>query len=144
MPLLRYYKYSQGAQIHIASFPPAFEHPNMIASQGHTGAIEVLCKAAALEGQMFVLQPSMIISELNREKAGLGKFKISLVSICFSDLLCYAKLTCRFSLEAATLRFMGRMVCLWRRNCLVTVKKALCMRILALRISSVVQNTSSM
>ena len=82
MPLLRYYEYSQGAQIHIASFPPAFEHPNTIAAQGHTGAIEAMCKAAALEGQMFVLQPSMIISEPKREKAGLGKFKISLVSIC--------------------------------------------------------------
>lgn len=89
MPLLRYYEYSQGAQIHIASFLPAFEHPNTIASRGHTGAIETLCKAAVLEGQMFVLQPSMIISEPNREKAGLSKFEISLVSICFSDLLVY-------------------------------------------------------
>lgn len=117
MPLLRYYEYSQGGQIHIASFPPAFEHPNTIAAQGHTGAIEAMCKAAALEGQLFVLQPSMIISESGREKAGLAKFKISLVSICLRDRLCYAKLTCRSSLEAATLRFMGRTVCLRRRNC---------------------------
>lgn len=117
MPLIRYYEYNQGAQIHIASFPPAFEHLNTIASQGHTGAIETLCKAAAFDGQMFALQPSMIISEANLEKAGLNELKISLMSICFSDLLGYTKLTYKSNLEAATLRFMGPMVCLWRRNC---------------------------
>ena len=112
MPLLRYHEYSQGAQIHIASFPPAFQHPHTVGPQGHTAAVESLCKAVALEGQMFVLQPSMVISEPNREKAGLSKLKISLVSIYFSDLLGYTKLTCQSSLEAATLRYMGQIVCL--------------------------------
>ena len=141
MPLLRYYEYTQGAQIHIASFLPAFEHPHVVLAQGHTDAIQALSKPVAVEGQMSVLQPTMIITEPNREKAGLGKLKVELISICLCDPLCYARLTCRFSLGAATPRSWGRTGCLWQRNRYMAVKEALCMRILTLMIS-LVQNSS--
>ena len=117
MPLLRYYEYTLVAHIQSASCPPAFEAPHVVLPQAHTDAIETLTKSMAVEGQMFVLQPTMIITEPNREKAGLGKLEYPPVSICLCDLLYYVRLKCRFSLEAAAPRSLDRTGCLWRRNC---------------------------
>ncbi|KAF2814255.1 putative nitrilase [Mytilinidion resinicola] len=74
-PLLRYYEYSQGVQIHVASWPPEFEMPDpkKIAWQYHeTG--EASYRASqfmAIEGQTFVLVATQILTEENLEKNNL-------------------------------------------------------------------------
>jgi predicted amidohydrolase len=74
-PLLRYYEYSQGVQIHVASWPAEFEMPDpkKIAWLYHeTG--EASYRASqffAIEGQAFVLVASQILTEANVEKNNL-------------------------------------------------------------------------
>lgn len=74
-PLLRYYEYSQGVQIHVASWPAEFEMPDpkKIAWLYHeTG--EASYRASqffAIEGQAFVLVASQILTEPNLEKNNL-------------------------------------------------------------------------
>ncbi|KAI1850703.1 hypothetical protein JX265_004414 [Neoarthrinium moseri] len=74
-PLLRYYEYSQGVQIHVASWPAEFEMPDpkKIAWLYHeTG--EASYRASqfmAIEGQCFVLVASQILTEENVEKNNL-------------------------------------------------------------------------
>ncbi|RAO69822.1 uncharacterized protein BHQ10_005834 [Talaromyces amestolkiae] len=75
-PLLRYYEYSQGVQIHVASWPAEFEMPDpkKIAWLYHeTG--EASYRASqffAIEGQAFVLVASQILTEANVEKNNLS------------------------------------------------------------------------
>ncbi|KAI0549895.1 putative nitrilase [Xylaria curta] len=75
-PLLRYYEYSQGVQIHVASWPAEFEMPDpkKIAWLYHeTG--EASYRASqfmAIEGQCFVLVASQILTEKNLEKNNLS------------------------------------------------------------------------
>ncbi|KAI0012578.1 putative nitrilase [Xylariaceae sp. FL0662B] len=72
-PLLRYYEYSQGVQIHVASWPPTFEMPEKVPWLYHeTG--EACYRASqfmAIEGQCFVLVASQILTEKNLEKNNL-------------------------------------------------------------------------
>ena len=74
-PLLRYYEYAQGVQIHVASWPAEFEMPDpkKLAWQYHeTG--EASYRASqffAIEGQAFVLVASQILTEKNLEKNNL-------------------------------------------------------------------------
>lgn len=71
-PLLRYYEYAQGVQIHIASWPPEFEMPDprKVAWLYHeTG--EASYRASqfmAIEGCTFVAVASQILTEANLEK----------------------------------------------------------------------------
>ncbi|KAJ9494071.1 hypothetical protein H2202_010499 [Exophiala xenobiotica] len=71
-PLLRYYEYAQGVQIHIASWPAEFcmPDPKVMAWQYHeTG--EASYRASqfmAIEGQTFVAVASQILTEKNLEK----------------------------------------------------------------------------
>ncbi|EXJ81555.1 hypothetical protein A1O1_07619 [Capronia coronata CBS 617.96] len=75
MPLLRYYEYSQGVQIHVASWPPIFEMPDpkKISWLYHeTGeANQRACQFMAIEGQCFVLVATQVLTEKNVEKNGL-------------------------------------------------------------------------
>lgn len=70
-PLLRYYEYAQGVQIHIASWPAEFcmPDPAVLAWQYHeTG--EASYRASqfmAIEGQTFVIVASQILTEENLE-----------------------------------------------------------------------------
>ncbi|KAK5046813.1 hypothetical protein LTR84_007167 [Exophiala bonariae] len=70
-PLLRYYEYAQGVQIHIASWPAEFSMPDpaVLAWQYHeTG--EASYRASqfmAIEGQTFVVVASQILTEQNLE-----------------------------------------------------------------------------
>ncbi|KAF2738755.1 putative nitrilase [Polyplosphaeria fusca] len=74
-PLLRYYEYSQGVQIHVASWPAEFEMPDPDKQPWlyhETG--EASYRASqfmAIEGQTFVLVASQIITEENLEKNNL-------------------------------------------------------------------------
>lgn len=74
-PLLRYYEYSQGVQIHVASWPAEFEMPDpkKISWLYHeTG--EASYRASqffAIEGQAFVLIASQVLTEANLEKNNL-------------------------------------------------------------------------
>lgn len=74
-PLLRYNEYSQGVQIHVASWPAEFEMPDpaKISWLYHeTG--EASYRASqfmAIEGQCFVLVASQILTENNLEKNNL-------------------------------------------------------------------------
>ena len=69
-PLLRYYEYSQGVEIHVASYPPVFEQdgpqPFNMTAPGVLGT----CQFIAMEGATFVIVPTSLVSEKNREKAG--------------------------------------------------------------------------
>ncbi|KAK6865015.1 aliphatic nitrilase [Apiospora arundinis] len=74
-PLLRYYEYSQGVQIHVASWPAEFEMPDpkkLPWLYHETG--EASYRASqfmAIEGQCFVLVASQILTEENLEKNNL-------------------------------------------------------------------------
>ncbi|KAJ5292758.1 uncharacterized protein N7443_008711 [Penicillium atrosanguineum] len=74
-PLLRYYEYSQGVQIHVASWPAEFEMPDpaKINWLYHETA-EASCRASqfmAIEGQCFVLVATQVLTEGNLEKNNL-------------------------------------------------------------------------
>lgn len=73
--LLRYYEYSQGVQIHIASWPPEFEMPDPTKQPWlyhETGEASYrVSQFMAIEGQTFVLAASQIITEENLEKNNL-------------------------------------------------------------------------
>jgi predicted amidohydrolase len=84
-PLLRYYEYAQGVQIHIASWPAEFcmPDPKELAWQYHeTG--EASYRASqfmAIEGQTFVAVASQVLTEKNVEKNNLiAKAPIKTVS----------------------------------------------------------------
>ncbi len=75
-PLLRYYEYSQGVQIHVASWPAEFAMPDPAKMPGwlyhETG--EASYRASqflAIEGQAFVLVASQVLTEANLEKNNL-------------------------------------------------------------------------
>ncbi|KAF2158491.1 hypothetical protein M409DRAFT_71612 [Zasmidium cellare ATCC 36951] len=74
-PLLRYYEYSQGVQIHVASWPAEFEmpDPSKIAWLYHeTGEANYRASQFfAIEGQAFVLVASQVLTEPNLEKNNL-------------------------------------------------------------------------
>ncbi|KAK5989821.1 Nitrilase [Cladobotryum mycophilum] len=71
-PLLKYYEYTQGVQIHVSSWPPIFElpDPNKIEWLYHnTGEASYrISQMMAIEGATFVIASSQIITEKNLEK----------------------------------------------------------------------------
>lgn len=72
-PLLRYYEYSQGVQVHVASYPSMFETAEESPVYSMTAAAsQAACQMMAMEGGTFVLLATPIISDANREKAGMA------------------------------------------------------------------------
>ncbi|KAJ4219511.1 hypothetical protein NW759_007900 [Fusarium solani] len=71
-PLLRYYEYTQGVQIHVSSWPPIFGMPNPDEIEWlyhETGeASNRISQVMAIEGASFVMVCSQIITEKNLEK----------------------------------------------------------------------------
>jgi nitrilase len=72
-PLLRYYQYSQGEQIHVAAWPPFFEAPkgSKWAFQGSPTASLLASRFMALEGQMFVIVSTQVVKENNLDSMHL-------------------------------------------------------------------------
>jgi len=68
-PLLRYYEYQQGVQIHVAGWPPFFDMPTDTPWPFHvTNKAElVLCQNMAIEGACFVMVCTQILKESNLE-----------------------------------------------------------------------------
>lgn len=74
-PLLRYHEYSQGVQIHVASWPPMFPKPEdgdikwgFIATD--KGSL-LASQFVAIEGQSFVVVASQVLTEGNLKKLNL-------------------------------------------------------------------------
>jgi nitrilase len=74
-PLLRYYEYCQGVQIHVAAWPPMFPlpDPKKLKWPFHeTDVANQLCSQfLAIEGQAFVLVATQVLTEGNLEKLNL-------------------------------------------------------------------------
>ena len=74
-PLLRYYEYSQGVQIHVAGWPPMFPlpDPKEVKWPYHETDVANLATSQflALEGQAFVLVATQVLTEGNLEKLNL-------------------------------------------------------------------------
>ncbi|KAJ7913951.1 putative nitrilase [Mycena leptocephala] len=70
-PLLRFHHYSLGVQVHVASWP--FFQSIADGTPPHFSSdIQILmCKFAALEGQMFVISSTNLISRENAELCGI-------------------------------------------------------------------------
>ena len=72
-PLLRYYEYTQGVQVHVASYPSMFDTAKESPVYSMTAAAsQAACQMMAMEGGTFVLLATPIISDANREKAGMA------------------------------------------------------------------------
>ena len=79
-PLLRYYEYAQGVQIHVAGWPPMFPMPDKSVvkwlfhetDKGNLLASQFL----AIEGQAFVLVATQVLTEGNLKKLNLVGSKI--------------------------------------------------------------------
>jgi nitrilase len=88
-PLLRYYEYSQGVQIHVAAWPPMFPDPKGIKWPYHETDVanSLASQFLAIEGQAFVLVATQVVkaesvSKLNMEGFPLYKTVCSsLISI---------------------------------------------------------------
>ncbi|MCJ1282132.1 hypothetical protein MMC26_001455 [Xylographa opegraphella] len=79
-PLLRYYEYSQGVQIHVAGWPPMFPMPdeNVVTwqfSETDKGSL-LASQFLAIEGQAFVLVATQVLTEPNLKKLNLLGTKI--------------------------------------------------------------------
>jgi nitrilase len=79
-PLLRYYEYTQGVQIHVAAWPPFFEYKEPNAFQGTSTASQLASQFFALEGQAFVLVSTQIVTGDNLKLMDLEKEGVTKVS----------------------------------------------------------------
>lgn len=72
-PLLRYYEYSQGVDIHVASWPPFWDKPEGVPFPHHVtaDAERSACQFMAMEGACFVLVSTQVLTEANKEKTKL-------------------------------------------------------------------------
>lgn len=74
-PLLRYYEYCQGVQIHVAAWPPMFPLPDAEKTKWpyhETDVANLLTSQfLAIEGQAFVLVASQVLTQENLEKLNL-------------------------------------------------------------------------
>lgn len=73
-PLLRYYEYCQGVQIHVSSWPPMFpqgEDKSKWPYHTSGAASQQASQFLAIEGQTFVLVASQVVSQGNLEKLNL-------------------------------------------------------------------------
>ncbi|KAH8670400.1 putative nitrilase [Tricladium varicosporioides] len=78
-PLLRYYQYAQGEQIHVASWPAFFEVPkgSEWPFQGSPEASLLASRFMALEGQMFVILSTQIVKEENLDSMHLRELGVT-------------------------------------------------------------------
>ncbi|KAE9963776.1 hypothetical protein EG328_011068 [Venturia inaequalis] len=77
-PLLRYYEYSQGVQIHVAGWPPMFPDPEDMKWPYHETA-EASLRASqflAIEGQAFVLVATQVVKTESLEKMNMSGFPL--------------------------------------------------------------------
>ncbi|KAJ7454011.1 carbon-nitrogen hydrolase [Mycena galericulata] len=70
-PLLRFHHYSLGVQIHVASWPYFDSVANGASPQGSSDSSIIQSKFAALEGQMFVICSTQMLSSKNAELCGV-------------------------------------------------------------------------
>ena len=83
-PLLRSYEYTQGVEVHVASYPPAFEKPKnspWLYSMTAEGS-QTACQMMAIEGATFVLLATSVVSEANKEKAGYANAPYAKIVSC--------------------------------------------------------------
>ncbi|KAH6673031.1 putative nitrilase [Halenospora varia] len=78
-PLLRYYQYAQGEQIHVASWPMFFEvaKGSEAAFQGSPEASLIASRFMALEGQMFVIVSTQVVKEENLDSMHLRELGVT-------------------------------------------------------------------
>ncbi|KAJ4214578.1 Carbon-nitrogen hydrolase [Fusarium solani] len=62
-PLLKYHTYSQREQIHIAAWPPVFDHDGKSLWSMSREGTEAIARTYAIESQSFVLHTTAVISE---------------------------------------------------------------------------------
>lgn len=69
-PLLRYYEYSQGVEIHVAGWPPFWKQPKDIPWPYHVTAEAEsrACQFMAFEGATFVLVCTQVLTSGNKDK----------------------------------------------------------------------------
>lgn len=72
-PLLRYYQYSQGEQIHVAAWPAFFEVPKGSdwPFQGSPTASLIASRFMGLEGQSFVIVSTQVVTKDNLDSMHL-------------------------------------------------------------------------
>ncbi|MCJ1379619.1 hypothetical protein MMC17_002721 [Xylographa soralifera] len=79
-PLLRFYEYTQGVQIHIAGWPPMFPMPDEKTVKWPFHETDkgnlLTCQFLAIEGQTFVLVATQVLTEPNLKKLNLLGSKI--------------------------------------------------------------------
>ena len=73
-PLLRYYEYSQGVEIHVAGWPPFWKQPKDIPWPYHVTAEAEsrACQFMAMEGATFVLVCTQVLTAENKGKTKLN------------------------------------------------------------------------
>lgn len=89
-PLLRYYQYAQGEQIHVAAWPAFFEVPkdSPWPFQGSPTASKLASRFMALEGGSFVIVSTQVVKQDNLDSMHLLELGVTdRVSFLFSELL---------------------------------------------------------
>lgn len=85
-PLLRYYQYSQGEQIHVAAWPAFFEVPKGSdwPFQGSPTASLIASRFMGLEGQSFVIVSTQVVTKDNLDSMHLLQLGVTdKVSVAF-------------------------------------------------------------
>jgi len=87
-PLLRYYEYSQGVQIHVASWPPMFPDNEGAKQPFHNSdaASSQASQFLAMEGAAFVLVATEVVTEKNIERLGMSGIPFKIVSLAFDSV----------------------------------------------------------
>ncbi|KAJ7180979.1 carbon-nitrogen hydrolase [Mycena filopes] len=70
-PLLRFHHYSLGVQVHVASWPYCDSIANGAPAKFSSDAQSLQCKFVALEGQMFVISSTQMLTPKNTELCGI-------------------------------------------------------------------------
>lgn len=98
-PLLRYYEYSQGVQIHVAGWPPMFPDPvkeGLKWPYHETDVANLLTSQfLAIEGQAFVLVATQVVKTESLEKLNMTgfplfetvRYRISIPKPSFANIL---------------------------------------------------------
>jgi nitrilase len=72
-PLLRYYEYSQGVEIHVAGWPAFWKRPDgsLLPYHIETDAYRTVCQFMAMEGTCFVIVATQMLTDAGRDKLKL-------------------------------------------------------------------------
>ncbi|KAG4432018.1 hypothetical protein IFR05_012503 [Cadophora sp. M221] len=78
-PLLRYYQYAQGEQIHVAAWPAFFEVPkdSAWAFQGSPTASRLASRFMGIEGGSFVIVSTQVVKEENLDSMHLRELGVT-------------------------------------------------------------------